>query len=57
MEGKKANVLEKFSQTTKNGKVYASKIDFNLNWILNSNETEESKWRVLNIGVDHFTKV
>ena len=49
--------MEKFSQTTKNGKVYASEKDFNLNWILNSNETEENEWGPLNIGVDQFTKV
>ena len=57
MEGEKGNRLEKFSQTTKNGKVYISKKIINLNQILNSNETEENEWEGLNIGVDHFTKV
>ena len=57
MEGEKANRLERLNQTIKNGKVNVSKKVFNQNWILNSNKTEENELGVLNIGIDHFTKV
>lgn len=57
MEGEKPNGLEKFSQTTKNGKVYASRNDFDLKWLLNCNESEENEWAAFNVGVDHFQKL
>ena len=57
MEGEKPNGLEKFSQTTKNGKVYASRNDFDLKWLLNCNESEENKWAAFSVGVDHFQKL
>ena len=56
MEGEKSNGLEKFSQVAWNGKVYASKKDFKMNWILNVNEREEDEWSATNLGQDHFTK-
>jgi hypothetical protein len=55
--GEKANGFGNFNQTDKNGKVCASKNDFNLNWILKSNENNENEWEVFNIRIDHFTKV
>ena len=56
MEGEKSNGLEKFSQVAWNGKVYASKKDFKMNWILNVNEREEDEWSATNLGQDYFTK-
>ena len=57
MEGEKQNGLEKISQATWNGKVYASKNDFKMNWILLNNETEDNEWAATNLGQDHFTKI
>lgn len=57
MEGEKSNGLEKFSQVAWNGKVYASKKDFKMNWILNVNEREEDEWSATNLGQDHFIKL
>ena len=50
------NDLEKFSQVTLNGKVYAAKKDFKMNWLLLCNESEENEWAATNLGQDHFTK-
>jgi len=57
MEGEKSNGLEKFSQVAWNGKVYSSKKDFKMNWILNVNEREEDEWSATNLGQDHFIKL
>ena len=57
IEGVKPNGLENFSQTVWNGKVYASKSEFKLNWLLNCNEAEEDEWGATNIGQDLFTKI
>lgn len=57
MEGEKPNGLEKYSQVTSNGKVYASKRSFNMNWLLISNESEDDEWSATNIGQDHFIKI
>ena len=54
MEG--GDDLEKYSQVTINGKVYASKKDFKMNWLLLSNESEQDEWSATNLGQDHFTK-
>ena len=43
MEGEKPNFLEKFSHVAWNGKVYASKKDFKMNWILSFNEREKDE--------------
>ena len=56
IEGVKENGLEKYSQATWNGKVYSSKKDFKMNWLLLSNENEENEWAATNLGQDHFTK-
>ena len=56
LEGEKPKGLERFSQYVWNGKVYASKNDFKLNWLLNGNEAEEDEWGITMIGQDHFTK-
>ena len=56
LEGENQKGLERFSQCAWNGKVYASKNDFKLNWLLNCNEAEEDEWGATNIGQDHFTK-
>ena len=56
IEGIKENGLEKYSQATWNGKVYSSKNDFKMNWLLLSNESEENEWAATNLGQDHFTK-
>ena len=56
IEGVKENGLEKYSQATWNGKVYSSKKDFKMNWLLLSNESEENEWAATNLGQDHFTK-
>ena len=56
LEGEKKNGLENFSQATWNGKVYASKKDFKMNWLLNKNSNEQDEWSATNIGQDHFTK-
>ena len=48
------NDLEKFSQVTLNGKVYSSRNNFKLDWLLNRNEKEENEWSAMNIGQDHF---
>ena len=56
IEGKKENGLEKYSQAAWNGKVYASKKDFKMNWLLLSNESEQDEWSATNLGQDHFTK-
>lgn len=57
IKGEKQNGLERFSQATWNGKVYASKNDFKMNWLLLCNEDEENEWFATNIGQDHFTKL
>ena len=56
IEGEKENGLEKYSQAAWNGKVYASKKDFKMNWLLLSNESEQDEWSATNLGQDHFTK-
>ena len=56
IEGIKENGLEKYSQATWNGKVYSSKKDFKMNWLLLCNESEENEWAATNLGQDHFTK-
>ena len=56
MDGVKENGLEKYSQATWNGKVYSSKNDFKMNWLLLSNESEENEWAATNLGQDHFVK-
>ena len=56
IEGVKENGLEKYSQATWNGKVYASKKDFKMNWLLLNNEDENNEWAATNLGQDHFTK-
>ena len=56
IEGVKENGLEKYSQATWNGKVYSSKKDFKMNWLLVCNESEENEWAATNLGQDHFTK-
>ena len=56
IEGIKENGLEKYSQATWNGKVYASKKDFKMNWLLLNNEDENNEWAATNLGQDHFTK-
>ncbi len=57
IKGEKENGLERFSQATWNGKVYASKNDFKMNWLLVCNESEENEWFATNLGQDHFTKL
>ena len=57
IKGEKPDGLEKFSQSTWNGKVYNTKNDFIMNWLLVSNESKENEWSATNIGQDHFTKV
>ena len=57
IEGEKPNGLERFSQAAWNGKVYASKKDFKMNWLLNCNESEEDEWFATNFGQDHFNKI
>ncbi len=56
IEGEKENGLEKYSQAAWNGKVYASKKDFKMNWLLLSNESEQNEWSATKLGQDHFTK-
>ena len=56
MEGEKAKGLEKFSVTAWNGKVYASKTSFKMNWLLLANEDADNEWAATNIGQDTFTK-
>ena len=56
IEGVKENGLERYSQATWNGKVYASKKDFKMNWLLLNNEDENNEWAATNLGQDHFTK-
>ena len=55
MEG--GDELEKYSQVTINGKVYASKKDFKMNWLLNKNSNEQDEWSATNIGQDQFVKI
>ena len=57
IEGENKKGLERFSTAVWNGKVYASKKDFKLNWLLNTNEAEEDEWGATNIGQDHFNKI
>ena len=57
LKGEKENGLERFSQAAWNGKVYASKNDFKMNWLLLCNENEENEWFATNLGQDHFTKL
>ena len=57
LKGEKPDGLENYSQCTWNGKVYASKTNFKLNWLLNSNESEEDEWSATNLGQDHFIKI
>ena len=56
IEGVKENGLERYSQATWNGKVYSSKKDFKMNWLLLNNEDENNEWAATNFGQDHFTK-
>ena len=56
IEGIKENGLERYSQATWNGKVYSSKKDFKMNWLLLSNESEENEWAATNLGQDLFVK-
>ena len=56
IEGEKENGLKKYSQATWNGKVYSSKTDFKMNWLLLSNEDENYEWAATTIGQDHFVK-
>ena len=56
LEGVKENGLEKYSQAAWNGKVYSSRNNFKLDWLLNRNENEENEWSAMNIGQDHFVK-
>ncbi len=39
-----------------NGKVYSSRNDFNLDWLLDRNEIEENERFAMHIGQDHFVK-
>ena len=55
MEG--GDDLEKYSQVTINGKVYASKKDFKMNWLLTKNAYYEDEWSATNIGQDQFVKI
>ena len=55
-EDKKENGSLKYSQATWNGKVYATKNEFKLNWLLYCNDKEENEWGSTNIGQDHFKK-
>ena len=57
MEGEKSIGSEKFRQVAWNGKVYASKKDIKMNWILNVNERKEDEWCATNLGLDQFTKI
>jgi hypothetical protein len=57
MEGESSNGLERFSQAAWNGKVYASRKDFKMNWLLNSNVNKEDEWSATNLGQDHFIKL
>ena len=50
IEGVKENGLERYSQATWNGKVYSSKNDFKMNWLLLCNESEENEWAATNFG-------
>lgn len=45
-----------YSQATWNGKIYASKNEFKMNWILIFNEDENNEWKATNVGQDHFVK-
>ena len=56
MDGVKENGLEKYSQATWSGKVYATKKDFKMNWLLLCNEDEKNEWAATNLGQDHFVK-
>ena len=56
MDGVKENGLEKYSQATWSGKVYATKKDFKMNWLLLYNEDEKNEWAATNLGQDHFVK-
>ena len=56
LEGVKENGLEKYSQAAWNGKVYAAKKDFKMNWLLVCNEDEKNEWAATNLGQDHFVK-
>ena len=55
--GENKDGLERFSHATWNGKVYSKKSDFKLNWLLNSNQVEDSEWFATNLGQDHFKKI
>ena len=57
MEGENPNGLEKYTQVTWNGKVYDSRKDFKMNWLLNANVSEEDEWSATNLGQDHFIKL
>ena len=57
IEGEKTNGLERFSHAAWNGKVYASRKDFKMNWLLNSNVNKEDEWSATNLGQDHFIKL
>ena len=57
IEGVKENGLERYSQATWNGKVYSSKKDFKMNWLLTKNAYYEDEWSATNIGQDQFVKI
>ena len=57
IEGIKENGLERYSQATWNGKVYSSKKDFKMNWLLTKNAYYEDEWSATNIGQDQFVKI
>ena len=57
MEGEKEKGLEKYSQVVNNGKVYAFKKKFKMNWLLMSNENEKNEWFATSVGQDHFKKI
>ena len=56
MTGERKNGLENISVTTWNGKVYADKNTFKMNWLLVANESADSEWAATNLGQDTFTK-
>jgi len=57
IEGTNNEGLERYSTACWNGKVYASRKLFKMNWLLVTNQNEENEWFGTNLGQDHFTKV
>jgi len=55
--GENQEGLERISHATWNGKVYSKKNEFKLNWLLNTNQVEDSEWFATNLGQDHFKKI